>query len=84
MDAQMVSNYLGMKRGTLRSWEKRRVDGKPGGPPKDFPSPIDERLGGASLWDASEVVDYRRRREAAETNKSVSPGSSTVEAEAAV
>lgn len=68
MDAQMVSNYLGLSRGTLRSWLKRRIEGTPGGPPKDFPSPIDARLGGSALWDEPEVVAYRRRREAAKTD----------------
>lgn len=63
MDADRVSAYLGVARGTLRSWESRRAEGKPGGP-KDFPAPLDDRLGAGALWDEAEIVAYRRRREA--------------------
>ncbi len=64
MDADRVSEYLGIARGTLRAWEHRRASGGAGGP-KDFPPPIEDRLGGASLWEEADIVAYRRRRDAA-------------------
>lgn len=63
MDADRVSEYLGIARSTLRSWEHRRASGEPGGP-KDFPAPLPDRLGGAALWEESDVVAYRARRDA--------------------
>lgn len=72
MDAERVSEYLGIARGTLRSWENRRAAGKPGGP-KDFPPPLADRLGGATLWEEADIVSYRLRREAAKIAGQVDP-----------
>lgn len=75
MDADRVSAYLGVARGTLRSWESRRSEGKPGGP-KDFPAPLEDRLGAGALWDEADIVAYRRRREAAKGDGPSSPSDS--------
>lgn len=59
LDADRVAEYLGVPRGTLRSWEKRKADGKPGLHNK-FPAPIPERLGGAALWDQTDILAFKR------------------------
>lgn len=58
LDSERVATYLGVPRNTIRSWEKRKNDGKPGVHAK-FPNPLPERLGGTTLWDAEDIKAFK-------------------------
>lgn len=58
LDSERLAAYLGVPRGTIRSWTKRKADGIPGVHAK-FPSPLEEQLGGTALWDEQEVRAFK-------------------------
>lgn len=58
LDSERVAAFLGVPRGTIRSWEKRKNDNIPGVHMK-FPNPIPERLGGTALWDAEDIRAFK-------------------------
>jgi predicted DNA-binding transcriptional regulator AlpA len=83
LDGERVAAYLGIPRGTIRSWEKRKNDNIPGVHTK-FPNPIPERLGGTALWDAKDIrafkpsLDEARLRKSIKKEKDPSPGATDV------
>ncbi len=79
LDSDRVAAYLGVPRGTLRSWESRKADGKPG-IHSLFPEPLPERLGGASLWEESDIIAFKKageqKRSVAEKKRDLKSASS--------
>lgn len=59
MDSQRVAAYLGVPRGTIRSWAKRKSDGTPGVHSK-FPDPLPEQLGGTALWEEDDILKFKK------------------------
>lgn len=59
LDSQRVADYLGIPRGTIRSWTKRKADGI-AGVHASFPDPLPEQLGGTALWDENDIRAFKR------------------------